>query len=319
MPHGPRTRDSTGVGMGSEPHMNWGSIDLNLLIVFDAVMQERNLTRAGRRLGLSQPATSHALGRLRTMLHDDLFVRTPEGMQPTPRAQQMAEPVRDALRVLSVTLEPGAFDPAQSARGFTLAMNNYAARAIAPALVHHVAEAAPLVTLDIRPLGAADVLDLLDAEGVDLALSMLVDGGERFKCVRVMDDDYVAVLDRQHPYACDAGLSFERLAASPHIAISSTGDDTSFIDEALEAHGLARRVAARVPFLSIVLMLVGSDRIAVMSRRVATSLCKVCPVVMKELPFASPRIVLSMIWHRRVDNHPAHRWLRDMIRASVGR
>src|SRR6202044_3171776 len=101
-----------------------------------------------RRLGLSQPATSHALGRLRTMLHDDLFVRTPEGMQPTPRAQQMAEPVRDALRVLSVTLEPDEFDPAQSARGFTLAMNNYAARAIAPALVRRVAEAAPKVTLD---------------------------------------------------------------------------------------------------------------------------------------------------------------------------
>ena len=189
----------------------------------------------------------------------------------------MAEPVRDALRVLSVTLEPDGFDPAQSARGFTLAMNNYAARAIAPALVHRVAEAAPQVALDIRPLGAADVLDLLDAEGVDLALSTLVDGGERFKCVRVMDDDYVAVLDRQHPCAGDASLSFERLAGTPHIAISSTGDDTSFIDEALEEHGLARRVAARVPFLSIVLMLVGSDRIAVMSRRVATSLCKVCP------------------------------------------
>ncbi|HEY2615939.1 MAG TPA: LysR family transcriptional regulator, partial [Acetobacteraceae bacterium] len=89
--------------------VNWGAIDLNLLIVFDALMQDRNLTRAGRRLGLSQPATSHALSRLRHMLHDDLFIRSPDGMQPTPRAQQMAEPIRDALRVLRLTLEPEDF------------------------------------------------------------------------------------------------------------------------------------------------------------------------------------------------------------------
>src|SRR3984885_2206512 len=319
MPHAGRGADSAATTVSGTARMNWGNIDLNLLIVFDAVMQERTLTRAGRRLGLSQPATSHALARLRTMLHDELFVRTPEGMQPTPRAHHMGEPVREALRALSVTLEPGDFEPAHSTRGFTLAMNNYAARAIAPALVRCVAEVAPQVTLDIRPLGAVDVLNMLDADGLDLALSVLVDGGERFKCVRVMDDDYVAVLDRQHPAAGDASLSIERLAATPHIAISSTGDDTSFIDEALEEHGLARRIAARVPFLSIVLMLVGSDRIVVMSRRVATDLSGICPVVVKDLPFPSPRTALSMIWHRRVDNHPAHRWLREMVRLSAVR
>src|ERR1700749_991946 len=108
------------------PGMNWGAVDLNLLIVFDALMQEHNLTRAGRRLGLSQPATSHALARLRHVLNDELFVRAPDGMQPTPRAQQMAEPIRDALRVLRLALEPETFDPAQSSRGFTLAVNNYA-------------------------------------------------------------------------------------------------------------------------------------------------------------------------------------------------
>src|ERR1700761_9253527 len=104
--------------------MNWGTIDLNLLIVFDVIMQERNLTRAGRRLGLSQPAASHALARLRHMLHDDLFIRSPEGMRPTPRAEQMAEPIRDALRVLRLTLEPEDFDAATSSREFTLVVNN---------------------------------------------------------------------------------------------------------------------------------------------------------------------------------------------------
>lgn len=128
----------------------WGTIDLNLLIVFDALMRERNLTRAGRLLGLSQPATSHALARLRHMLHDDLFIRSPDGMQPTPRAQQMAEPIRDALRVLRLTLEPEEFDVAQSARGFTIVVNNYAARAIVPTLARKVAESAPNVSLDVQ-------------------------------------------------------------------------------------------------------------------------------------------------------------------------
>jgi DNA-binding transcriptional LysR family regulator len=297
--------------------MNWGSIDLNLLIVFDVVMQERNLTRAGRRLGLSQPAASHALARLRHMLHDDLFIRTPEGMQPTPRAEQMAQPVRDALRELRITLEPEAFDPSSSMREFSLAVNNYAARAIVPALARIVGNLAPHVSLDINPIGMREVLDQLDAGGMDVALTTLVDGGERFKCVRVMDDDFVALLDRSHAAADEAVLSAERLAEIPHLAITSTGDDTSFIDDALEQRGLTRTIATRVPFLSVVLMLVGSDRLAVVPRRVADDLARICPLVARELPFGSPRIVLSMIWHRRLDNHAAHRWLRDMIKAAA--
>jgi DNA-binding transcriptional LysR family regulator len=297
--------------------MNSGTVDLNLLIVFDALTRERNLTRAGRRLGLSQPATSHALARLRHMLSDELFVRTPEGMQPTPRALQMAEPIRDALRVLHLTLEPEEFDPPQSTYGFTLLVNNYAARAVVPELCRRVAEAAPNVTLDIRPLGRTDVLDQLDAGAADVGLSKLVDGGERFKCVRITEDDYVALLDRQHPAAHETELSTERLAQIRHVVITSSGDDTNFIDEALEERGLARRIAARVPFLSVVLMLVGSDRLVVMPRRAANGLALVCPLVVKELPFACPRIALSMIWHRRLDSHPAQRWLRNMIRASM--
>jgi DNA-binding transcriptional LysR family regulator len=296
---------------------NWGTVDLNLLIVFDAVMQERNLTRAGKRLGLSQPAASHALARLRQMLHDDLFIRTPDGMRPTPRAEQMAQPVREALRELRITLEPEAFEPASSTREFSLAVNNYAARAIVPALARIVGNLAPRVSLDINPIGMRDVFDHLDAGGMDLALTTLVDGGERFKCVRVMDDDFVALLDGSHPAAEGAVIPAERLADIPHIAITSTGDDTSFIDDALEQRGLARTIATRVPFLSVVLMLVGSDRLAVVPRRVAEDLARICPLVARELPFPSPRIVLSMIWHRRLDNHAAHRWLRDMVKASV--
>lgn len=302
-----------------DTNVAWNDIDLNLLVTFDAVMQERNLTRAGRRLGLSQPATSHALARLRTSVGDELFIRTPEGMQPTQRAEQMAQPVREALRGLRLALEPHEFDPATSNRTFTLAVNNYASRALVPGFVHQVAQAAPNIRLDIRPVDNGGVLELLDDNGIDLALSELAEGGERFKCQRIMEDDYVAVVDRNHPAARSNELTVEQLAAIPHIAISTKGDTTRFVDEELEDRGLERRIAARVPFLSFALMLVGSSRIAVVPRRVATDLATICEVVVKELPIPCPHVSLSMMWHRRVDNYAAHRWLREMVRQSAGR
>ena len=256
----PARRHSVGAATNesgaSEYGDNRGSIDLNLLIVFDVLMREHSLTRAGRRLGLSQPATSHALARLRRMLNDDLFVRTPEGMLPTARAEQMAEPVRGALHALSITLEPEAFDPASAERDFNVAVNNHAARAIVPTLIRDVAWAAPRVTLDIRPIGAENLADQLDAGRADVAIGTLIEGGERFRCVRIMEDDYVVLLDRDHRVAAEPQLSAELLAAIPHVAITSTADDTSFIDEGLEQRGLTRKIATRVPFLSLVLVLV---------------------------------------------------------------
>src|SRR5712671_933022 len=125
--------------------MNWGAFDLNLLIVFDALTQERNVTRAGQKIGLSQPAMSHALNRLRYMLKDELFVRTPEGMVPTARAEQLAAPLRRALSDMQLALEPETFSPTQADRRFTMAVNNYAAVVLSPQLVTATAEAAPSV------------------------------------------------------------------------------------------------------------------------------------------------------------------------------
>lgn len=299
--------------------MNWNTFDLNLLVVFDAVMQEKNLTRAGRRMGMSQPAVSHALARLRFMLKDELFVRTPEGMRPTPRAERIAEPVRAALQELQVTLEADEFVPAESSREFTIAANNYAARAVIPALVHHVAKLVPSVVLDVRPVGRLDVLDQLDNGTMELVLSALTEGGDRFKCVGLLADDYVAILASDHPEAAAAELSIERFAALPHVSITSGGDDAHFVEDALAEHGLVRLASMKVPLHSLRSVLIGSQAIAVVPRRVATDLADYGPLTMRGLPFPSPRVTLSMIWHRRLDNHPAHRWLRGTLRSLVGR
>jgi DNA-binding transcriptional LysR family regulator len=298
--------------------MSWNAFDLNLLVVFNAVAQEKNFTRAGQRLGMSQPAVSHALARLRHVLKDELFVRTPEGMRPTPRAERMAGPVRAALRELQVTVEPDEFDASQASRSYAIAANNYAARAVIPALARRMAKLAPSIVLEVRPIGAMHVLDQLDAGGVELAVTTLTDGGDRFKCVGLLDDEYVAILSSDNPVAAESELSIEAFAALPHITItSSSGDDTRFIDDALADRGLARLVAAKVPLHSLILMLIGSEALAVVPRRVAAGLVAICPLTMRPLPFPSPRVSLSMIWHRRLDNHPAHRWLRGTLRAAT--
>jgi DNA-binding transcriptional LysR family regulator len=262
--------------------MSWNAFDLNLLVVFNAVAQEKNFTRAGQLLGLSQPAVSHALARLRHVLKDE---------------------------------EPEEFDASQTSRSYTIAANNYAARAVIPALARRMAKIAPSLVLEVRPIGAPHVLDQLDAGGVELALTTLTEGGDRFKCVGLLDDEYVAILSSDNPVATEPELSIEAFASLPHITITSSGDDTNFIDDALADRGLARLVSAKVPLHSLILMLVGSEALAVVPRRVAADLVASCPLTMHPLPFFSPRVSLSMIWHRRLDNHPAHRWLRGTLRA----
>jgi DNA-binding transcriptional LysR family regulator len=296
---------------------NWNTFDLNLLVVFDAVMQEKNLTRTGQRLGLTQSAVSHALSRLRHMLKDELFVRTPEGMLPTPRAERMSGPIHQALQEMRVVLEADEFEPSEASRTFTIAANNYAARAVIPTFVRRVATLAPSVVVEVRPIGMLHTLDQLDAGTVDLALDTLTEGGERFKCVGLLEDDYVAILPGDHPVASEPILSIEHIGDLPHITVTSARDDTQFVDDALAEHGLVRRVWTRVPLHSLLSVLIGSRAVAVVPRRVAASFITATPLIIRPLPFASPRVSLSMIWHRRLDHHAAHGWLRATLRASV--
>ena len=303
--------------MCREATVNWSTFDLNLLVVFDAVAEERNLTRAGQRLGLSQSAVSHALARLRHMLNDELFVRTPDGMQPTPRAERIAAPIHDALQDMRVTLDSDEFDAAHAARIFTLSVNNYAARAVVPALVHRVARLAPSVVLEVRPIGMTPVLDQLDRGTAELALAALIDGGERFKCAGMLDDEYAVILAGDASEAGDAALSLQQFAHLPHVAITSSGDNTDFVDAALAQHGLSRRIIAKVPLHSLPSVLIGSGAAAVLPRRVAADLGAFRPLSVRSLPFASPRVSLSMIWHRRLDHDLGHRWLRTTLRACA--
>ncbi|NPD70009.1 LysR family transcriptional regulator (plasmid) [Lichenicola cladoniae] len=294
--------------------MNWEGLDLNLLAVFEAVMQERNLTRAGQRLGLSQPAVSHALGRLRQQIGDELLVRGPDGMVPTARAEQLAGPVREALASLRIALATQAAHPGEMRGPFTMSVNGYTAFVLAGRLIAGLRDAAPHLKLTLLPSGTRNVLDELDAGVIDLALTRMPDGGDRFKCAAVLTDHFVTVLRREHP-ALQGRLTLQDLAALDHMTITSTGDNTSFLDEALEANGLQRRIALSVPFLSAAELLGQSDLIAVMPARVAAHLGAGLEV--RALPCAGPPVDLWMTWHRRRDGDAEQLWVRDTIRSCL--
>jgi len=294
--------------------MHWRTLDLNLLVVFDIVGQERSATRAAAKLNMSQPAISHALTRLRRALRDELFVRTPDGMEPTPYAERLAGPVRTALQGLHLALDgAAAFDSTSAERGFAIAVDNRAALILAAPLATAVAAEAPGVSLDLRPSGTLDVAERLDRGELDLALGGLASPGERFSDIRLFENGFAALVRRGHPAAANGGLTVEALAAHPHLSLSSTGEETGFVDDELARHGLVRRVALRAPLLAATAALARSDMIAVMGERGAHEFARVAPLQVLALPFTSPRLVTAMLWHRRVNDLPAHRWLRSIV------
>jgi DNA-binding transcriptional LysR family regulator len=291
-------------------------LDLNLLLVFDAVMRERSVVRAADALAISQPAVSHALNRLRHALKDQLFVRTPSGMLPTPRAEALALPVRKALSELQLAVEGDRFDPARTERRFTIAVNNYAAVVMVGSIIAAVRVRAPKVRLTLVPSGTLNIVDRLDRVELDLAISAAALGGERFASHLLIEDRFVAVLRTGHP-ALRKKLTQEALARLPHLAISSSGENLDFVDALLRNHKAVRTIASDVPYLSAGAVLAQSNMVSILGQKLALEFRRAYPIEVRELPFDAPKLRSVMNWHRRFDDMPAHRWLRETIIAAA--
>jgi DNA-binding transcriptional LysR family regulator len=290
-----------------------GAIDLNLLVVFDAIMRDRSVTRAGQRLSLSQPAMSHALTRLRHMLKDELFVRSPNGMVPTPRAEQLATPIRIALDGLQQSLEPLQFEPAKTTATFRIAVDNYAAIVLVAPIAAHVAKIAPGVTLDFRPSGTLNVPELLDRSELQLAMGPRGVPGERFSVRRLLQDQFVVVHRKGHPAAKEREFSTDKLSNLPQLEISSAQFGADFVETSPARPKSAPRPAMRAPFLSAAQILATSDLVSVLPLNVAKSMTRSHPLVFRRLSRSPKPIEATMMWLRRLDNQPAHAWLRDVI------
>jgi DNA-binding transcriptional LysR family regulator len=292
--------------------MNLNRFDLNLLLVFEAVFRERSVTKAGDRLGLSQPALSHALNRLRWLMKDELFIRGPGGMMPTARAEVLAMPVRRALSELQMALDPEQFVAAKAERRFVIAINNYAAIVLAAPIAAKIAAIAPGIRLCLKPSGTLDVPDLLDRGDLDLAIAAREAPQDRFASQVLSDDRYVIAMRRGHP-ALVGKLTLRKFAAMPELCITSSGDDLRFVDAAFGEAGHKRMITLEAPYHSAGTILVQSDLVAVLVNQVAIEFRRRFPIEIRELPFASQTTRSIMLWHRRFDSQPSHRWLRETI------
>jgi DNA-binding transcriptional LysR family regulator len=295
-----------------------GAIDLNLLVVFDAIMRDRSVTRAGQRLGLSQPAISRALTRLRHMLKDELFVRSPSGMVPTPRAEELAIPIRIALDGLQQSLEPVQFEASKATTTFRIAVDNYAAIVLVAPIAARIAKIAPRVTLDFRPSGTLNVPELLDRSELQLAISPSAVQGERFSRRRLLQDQFVVVHRKGHPAAMGQEFPTEKLTMLPQLEISSAQFGSDLDDSSPRRSKAGLKAAMRAPFLSAAQILATSDLVAVLPLNVASSMIRSHNLVFHRLSRSPKPIESAMIWLRRLDNQPAHAWLRDVISQVAG-
>jgi DNA-binding transcriptional LysR family regulator len=300
--------------MTLELDMNLRQLDLNLLVVFDAVMQERNVTRAAQRVFLTQSAVSSALGRLRTQLKDELFLRGPGKLRPTPRALELEQPIRMLLMDLERVLEPEGFNPARDVRTLTIATNDYFSAVVAPLLAQHLAQHAPAVDIRIIPTEGR-AYEMLDASQVDLVCTSASQPPERFKSKLLIQDDYVCLVNKQHPFAKKTP-TLAQYAKARHLLVSPRGDPRGFVDEVLAERGLTRRVAMTVNHFAAAPQIVsGSDMVLTILKNIASRFADPRQTAQFDLPIKAPMAIrqMKMIWHARLGEHPAQQWLRHTL------
>jgi DNA-binding transcriptional LysR family regulator len=295
--------------------MDVAGFDLNLLKAFDALYAERHVTRAGQRIGLSQPAMSGALTRLREVFDDELFVRSPTGMQPTPRADDLAGPISSSLRLMRSLLQEDGFDPATADHIVTIAMTDYAAFVLLPPLMRRLAVAAPRLDVRVRGIfGKDEVLDLLDSGDASLAVSVPVDASARILTRPLLREGFACISRPGHP-AFAEGADIEAFATASHLLVSPEGDRAGLVDRKLASLGLARRVVLSLPqFLVAPFVVADTDLIATLASRVARRFAAAnLGITVHAPPIALSDWPLAMMWHCRVDDHSATVWLRNCI------
>jgi DNA-binding transcriptional LysR family regulator len=294
-------------------------IDLNLLVLFEVVLQERHVGQAARRLSLSASAVSHGLGRLRRLLNDPLFLRTPKGVVPTERATQLAEPIADILaRARSVISTAEPFDPATSARRFAIGAPDGISAVVLRPLLAELARVAPRIDIGVRQIlpSPARVWQTaiadLEARAMDIAIIPSDDIPARFEARRIYEEDFVVAARPGHPFARDPSL--ERYCEMQHLVVSHTGDPHGFVDEQLAKDGRTRRIALTVPnFMFALAVIAETDLIGALPRRFVAMHAARFGVAALEPPLPLPGFRLNAVAPKVAMMDAGLAWLFDLL------
>lgn len=304
--------------------MNFLTLDLNLLRVFDAVMVEQNLTRAADKLAMTQPAVSNALKRLRHSLGDDLLIRTAYGVKPTPRAETLWPTIRQALSNLELAIAPSSFDISKADTTFRMAMADATAALWMPSLVRAMERDAPGMNARMVPLTTREPRPMLMRGDIDIAVGFFpgvvaqLTGGQgaannAIRHERLYSGHYVCVMSKDHPLA-NKQLTLDDYCNASHLLVSFSGRAHGLVDEALLQMGRERRILLTVnQFFTGGKVVANSDLLTVLPRHLIESTGMTNALIWKELPFDMPEVHIDMLWHERDARNPAHKWLRDNL------
>ncbi len=298
-------------------HANLAQLDLNLLVAFDALLTERNVTRAAARIGLRQSAMSHNLARLRTLFGDELLTRVPEGMRPTPRGAALMEPVRAALSaVQALVARKPEFFPQTADLSFRIGLPDSMEVLLMPQLLAYLSAIAPGIRLRFQAIGdPAQILADLDSDRLDLAIGIgPMTGGATHHKRRLLQTAHFLCMYNAALLEVSAPITLEEYVRLPHILTSVRQGERGVVDDALAKLGLRRNVALITPrFLAVPFLVRGAPVITTMHAQLAQLFADTLGLSLSLPPVALPEMQITLLWHASYDADPAHLWLRQTI------
>ncbi|MFZ5693628.1 MAG: LysR family transcriptional regulator [Pseudomonadota bacterium] len=299
--------------------MNLRNIDLNLLVAFDALIAERSASRAADKLGVTQPAVSHALKRLRHLFKDDLLVRGAHGLQPTGRALSLHPQVQSVLADIRSIVSTGTeFDPATTQRTFRLSMSDAMSVEALPAIVRRIRRDAPNIDLVISTSGPQESCSRIADDAIDLAIGVFPHVPKELFSRELYRDTLICVADRKNRRLKNGRMTLEAYLESPHVTVARHRDTGIQVDEILDSMGIPRRIVVAVPhYLSIPSLIRGTDLVAHTRRRLLSVFRRSTGLVVFPVPMKVPELEFIQIWHKRYEGDPGHRWLRDLVLDAV--
>ena len=296
--------------------MNLNNVDLNLFLVFNAIYNERNLTKAANILCITQPAVSNALKRFRIAVNDPLFIRTPTGMTPTPVAESMIAQVQQAIQLLALSITSNqSFNPKTAEKNFVFSMNDMAEIALLPGLMSLLSQRAPNASLETIQVNRTNIEKELTSGELDFAIDIPHVASPQLKQIVLTKDRYVCVARKDHPIVGE-NITLERYLSLGHIHISSRRRGIGLIDMTLQKMGVFRNIQMRTQhYWALPKLLASTDLLSLMPATMAKSL----KLKIIELPFAIEPIEWRLYWHKSADLDPASIWMREMIGLIVSK
>ena len=295
--------------------MNIKNFDLNLLVVFRALFEDRNVTKASKKIGITQPAMSNALNRLRHLVKDDLFIRGPKGMRPTPRAIELSSPINTALNDLELSLSSINFNPLTTKKLYKISISDDVAPLLIPNIVIFLEKNSPESSLVIRSEQGNDAIRLLDNNELDFAVGRFESVPKRFGFRNLYSEKYVCMMKKDHILTKEKRLSMNQYLEANHLRAAPANANLSPIDRALNQINLERTIFVRIDLVTLAPFIIkNTDLVLTLPSKTAQRMAKNYGFSIVELPIDLEIRKTKLIWHKELTNHPAFDWIKNQIK-----